>query len=282
MLDRPRPNVTRRAVRRASRRLASLPAAGALLAAGLALADPPAPPAAGAAKAAPTPAPDKAPAPAPAPAKAKAPASSSPEALALAARVQAFYAKVEGMSADFTQVVKKRGLKQGLRRKGKVWLKKGRVVEAQGPAAEAKVENGKMRWDYPDEEVFYYSDGDILWTYERRERVALRLAVKDSRLYQATGYLLGQGDLAADFHLAVVASPVAETLALEMVPKEGAAVMQKLTLIIDKASAAVVGSILVDPLGDSTSLFFKGLRYGPVEDKVFAWAPPPGVSVRTP
>lgn len=220
---------------------------------------------------------------APTPAKAPAAASkSSPEALALAAKVQGFYAGTEGMQASFTQVVRKRGLKKGLRRKGKVWLKKGKVTPASKPGEKEKIEAGRMRWDYPDEEVFYFSDGDVLWTYERRERVALKLPVKDSRLYQATGYLLGQGDLAADFHLQVATSPVKDTLALEMVPKEGTAVMQKLTLVLDGKTFAVVASILVDPLGDSTSLFFKDLRYGALEDKIFEWKPPAGVSIRTP
>ena len=218
-----------------------------------------------------------------APAATKASSSkSSPEALALSARIAAFYASTEGMTATFTQVVRKKGLKKGIQRKGQVWLKKGKVLAEKDAEGNAKVENGRMRWDYPDEEVFYFSDGEILWTYERRERVALRLPVKDSRLYQATGYLLGQGDLAAYFDLSVVKSPVADTLALEMVPKEGAAVMQKLTLIVDAKTAAVVASILIDPLGDSTSLFFKDLSYGAVEDKTFAWKPPAGVTIRTP
>lgn len=207
---------------------------------------------------------------------------SSPDALALSAKIAAFYAATEGMTANFTQVVRKKGLKKGINRKGQVWLKKGKVLAEKDADGKPKVENGRMRWDYPDEEVFYFSDGEILWTYERRERVALRLPVKDSRLYQATGYLLGQGDLAADFDLAVVKSPVADTLALDMVPKEGAAVMQKLTLIVDAKTGAVVASILIDPLGDSTSLFFKDLTYGPLEDKTFAWKPPAGVTIRTP
>ena len=208
--------------------------------------------------------------------------ASSAEAIALAGKIAAFYAATEGMTASFTQVVRKKGLRKGIQRKGQVWLKKGKVLDEKDEAGKNKVENGRMRWDYPEEEVFYFSDGDILWTYERRERVALRLPVKDSRLYQATGYLLGQGNLVADFDLALVKSPVAGTLALEMVPKDGAAVMQKLTLIVDTKTSAVVASILIDPLGDSTSLFFKDLSYGPLDDKLFAWQPPAGVTIRTP
>ena len=217
------------------------------------------------------------------PAKATSPATvtSSAEALAVAAGIGRFYASVQGVSAEFTQVVRKRGIKKGLRRTGKMWIRKGATSPDKAPDGSDVVAPGKMRWDYPAEEIFYFSDGDTLWTYERRERVAIKLPVKDSRLYQATGYLVGQGDLSADFVLSVGVSPAKDTVALEMVPKDGTAVMQKLTLIVDKASFGVVASILVDPLGDSTSLFFAELSYGPLEDKVFAWKPPAGVTIRT-
>jgi outer membrane lipoprotein carrier protein len=207
--------------------------------------------------------------------------ASTPQGLAVARDIAAFYAKVEGVSADFTQVVRKRGIKKGLKRSGKMWIQKGKTLAERDSDGAAKVEPGKMRWDYPAEEIFYFSDGDLLWTYERRERVAIKLPVRESRLYQATGYLVGQGDLAEDFALSVVPSPVKDTIALEMVPKDGTAVMQKLTLVVDKRTSAVVASILVDPLGDSTSLFFANLRYGALDATIFAWTPPVGVTVRT-
>ncbi len=238
------------------------------------------------AKAAPTPpavaAPAQAPKVATPAAAAAAPGRNDEAARALAARIATFYGSVEGMQANFTQVVRKKGLKKGIQRKGTVWLKKGNVLPPTKAGEAPTVENGRMRWDYPDEEVFYYSDGDILWTYERRERVALRLPVKDSRLYQATGYLLGQGDLAKDFDLLAVPSTLPGTQALELHPKDGTAVMQKLTLVLDVKTGAVVASILIDPLGDSTSLFFKDLTYGPQPNERFAWKPPAGVSIRTP
>lgn len=235
-------------------------------------------PAAAAAKpraASPAPSPSVKPRP---PAAAK-PAKTDPAALAIVAGIQAFYDKSAGFSASFTQVVKKRGLKKGIKRKGKVWLVKGATrTDKDGKPV---VDNGKMRWDYPDEEIFYFSDGEVLWSYERRERLAVKLPVKNSRLYQATSYLVGQGDLARDFDLELATSPLKGTKALKLLPREGTGVMQSLTLIVDERTFAVKASILVDPLGDSTSLFFKDAAYGEIDGKIFVWTPPKGVKVKT-
>ena len=201
-------------------------------------------------------------------------ATAAPSAEVVALGVQAFYEKSAGFQAAFTQVVKKKGLKTGITRKGMAWLMKG----GKTPAGEAR--NGRMRWDYPSEEVYYFSDGDVLWSYERRERLAIRVPVTRSRLYQATSYLVGAGNVARDFAMKVIPSPVPETWALELVPKDGTQVMRTLTLVVDRRSFAVRGSVLVDPLGDSTTLLFENPQHGPIEDKVFEWSPPKGVTVK--
>jgi len=198
-----------------------------------------------------------------------APGTSTPQAVA--AGVQSFYEKQPGFQAHFTQVVKKKGLSTGIQREGTVWLQKGDA---------AKQRPGKMRWDYPVEEVFYFSNGDVLWSYEKRERLAIRVPIKNSQLYQATNYLLGQGNLAKDFKLSLVDSPLPDAVALQLVPRAGTQVMRSLTLYVDKKTFAVRGSMLVDPLGDSTTLQWTGAAYEAVDDKVFEWAPPPGVQVK--
>ena len=215
--------------------------------------------------------------------RAKAPAvpaaKGKANAKTIAKGIQAFYDRTGGFSAQFVQVVKKRGLRKGLKRTGHVYLKKGRTIAAQ-KGQPARQENGKMRWDYPKEEIFYFSDGEILWTYERRERLAVRLPVKNSRLYQATSYLVGQGDLARDFKLSVAKSTVKNTYALRLVPKKGTQTMRSLTLVVDNKTYAVKASILVDPLGDSTTLQFTKPSYAALADKLFEWTPPRGVRVK--
>lgn len=185
--------------------------------------------------------------------------------------LEAFYAKQPGFRANFTQVVTKKGLSTGLKREGSAWLKKGDP---------AKDQQGKMRWDYPSEEVFYFCNGEVLWSYERRERLAVKVPVKNSQVYQATQYLVGQGNLARDFALELVPSALPGTLALRLTPKQGTQTLRSLTLVVDKTTFAVKASKLVDPVGDSTDLVWRDVRYEAADDKLFEWTPPLGTTVK--
>ena len=186
--------------------------------------------------------------------------------------VQAFYEKQPGFQAHFTQLVKKKGLAKGIERVGTVYLQRG----------DAKTgKPGKMRWEYPNEEVFYYCDGVTLWAYERRERLATKVAVKNSQVYQATSYLVGQGNLGRDFKLDILASPDPDVVPLKLTPREGTGVMRSLTLLVDRKTGAVRGSRLIDPLGDETALAWVDIQYAATDDKAFEWTPPPGVQVKS-
>ncbi len=214
--------------------------------------------------------PAAAPAPGPKPAE-SAPAAGAVTAQQVADGLEAFYAKQPGFRAQFTQVVTKKGLSTGLKREGSAWLKRGDA---------AKGEQGKMRWDYPGEEVFYFCNGEVLWSYERRERLAVKVPVKNSQVYQATQYLVGQGNLSRDFALELVPSALPDTLALRMTPKQGTQTLRSLTLVVDKTTYAVKASKLVDPVGDSTDLVWRDVRYEAAEDKLFEWTPPLGTTVK--
>ncbi|MFZ4578923.1 MAG: LolA family protein [Myxococcota bacterium] len=197
------------------------------------------------------------------------PAADSVDPAAVAKAVQGFYERTSAFQARFVQVVKKKGLSKGLQREGVVYLTKGDAAKP-----------GKMRWDYPTEEIFYFSDGEVLWSYERKERLAVRVPVKNSQVAQATTWLTGQGNLAENFTLTLVPSSVADTWALKLVPKQGTQTMRSLTLVVDKKTAAVRATVLEDPLGDSTTLQWLDPKYDAIDDKVFAWSPPPGVTIK--
>jgi outer membrane lipoprotein-sorting protein len=218
-------------------------------------------------------APATAPQPAPTGTAATAPVGSAPAspAQAVADGIEKFYAKQPGFRAAFTQVVTKKGLTAGLKREGLAWLRRG---------DSAKGDLGRMRWDYPSDEIFYFCDGDTLWSYERRERLAVRVPVRHSQVFQATQYLVGQGNLGRDFQLELVSSPLPGTVALKLVPKSGTQLMRSLTLMVDKATFAVKASKLVDPLGDTTDLVWRDVRYEAADDKTFEWSPPAGVTVK--
>lgn len=185
--------------------------------------------------------------------------------------IQQFYDKQPGFRANFTQVVTKKGLSVGLKREGSAWLKKGDP---------SKDQQGKMRWDYPAEEIFYFCNGEVLWSYERRERLAVKVPVKNSQVYQATQYLVGQGNLGRDFGLELVPSTLPDALALKLTPKQGTQTLRSLTLVVDKTTYAVRASKLVDPVGDSTDLVWRDVRYEAAEDKLFEWTPPAGTTVK--
>ncbi len=208
-------------------------------------------------------------APAPVPAPAAAPTAAT-TAQQVADGIQKFYDTQPGFQAAFTQVVTKKGLATGLKREGMAWLKRGDP---------AKQQQGKMRWDYPTEEIFYFCNGETLWSYERRERLAVKVPVKNSQVYQATQYLVGQGNLSKDFQLELVTSPMADTFALRLTPKTST-VMRSLTLMVDKATFAVKASQLVDPIGDATDLVWRDIKYIGADDKVFEWQPPAGVTIK--
>jgi outer membrane lipoprotein-sorting protein len=87
--------------------------------------------------------------------------------------------------------------------------------------------------------------------------------------------------LARDFRLTVVPSPLPGTYALKLIPKLGTQVMQSLQLVVDRRTFAVKASILIDPLGDSTTLMFSQPNYQAIADKVFDWSPPKGVTIKT-
>jgi outer membrane lipoprotein-sorting protein len=186
--------------------------------------------------------------------------------------VQAFYEKQPGFQAHFAQVVKKKGLANGISREGVVYLQRG----------DAKTNKpGKMRWEYTKDEVFYYCNGVTLWAYERRERLATKVPVKNSQVYQATSYLVGQGNLGRDFQMDILASPEADVVPLKLTPRKGTGVMRSLTLLVERKTGAVRGSRLIDPLGDETALVWQDVKYAATGDEVFEWTPPPGVQVKS-
>ncbi len=191
---------------------------------------------------------------------------------AVAAMITAFYAKTPGIQAKFVQAVKKKGLATPITRTGQAWIKKGDVKTGRP---------GKLRWEYPVEEIAYFCNGETLWSYEKRERTATKIPIKNSQLWQATAYLTGQGDLTKDFSLSLTHWPTDDAWALKLTPLKGTQVMKSLTLLVDKKTGEVRGSVLVDPLDDSSTLQWQEPRYGEIEDKTFDWTPPAGVTVKT-
>lgn len=181
------------------------------------------------------------------------------------ARVQAFYEKTTDYRASFRQVVTTRSPRRTFTRRGTVFFKKP----------------GMMRWDYktPDE-VFYVSDGEVLWSYEVEEGVAFRLPIRRSDLFEALRFLTGAGDLTRDFD-ADIGRPIESGLVpVRLKPKGDERMFRTVTLFVDPITGETRETEVVDPTGNVSHLWFEGPSYGPLPAEGFRFRPPEGVRVQ--
>ncbi len=178
--------------------------------------------------------------------------------------VETFYAKIKTFKGDFTQVVKRAHLPRPLKKSGKVYFKMP----------------GKMRWDYlqPDR-VYYVSNGEVLWTYEKATKQALKMRVVDSELYDSLKFLFGKGDLRNSFNIEL-GKGYDDLTALIMTPKKGQQNYKRLTLFA-KANGQIVRTELVDPLDNVSTITFSELTFdAELKDAAFDFKPPKGASVQ--
>lgn len=181
------------------------------------------------------------------------------------ARVQAFYEKTTDYRASFRQVVTTRSPRRTFTRRGTVFFKKP----------------GMMRWDYktPDE-VYYVSDGEVLWSYEVEEGVAYRLPIQRSDLFEALRFLTGAGDLTRDFD-AHIGRPLESGLVpVRLEPKGDERMFRSVTLYVDPVTGETRETEVVDPAGNVSHLWFEGPSYGPLPAEGFRFRPPEGVRVQ--
>jgi outer membrane lipoprotein carrier protein len=177
--------------------------------------------------------------------------------------VQKRYEEVTDFKARFTQTVTRKHLPRPRVNKGKVFFKRP----------------GMMRWDYiSPEKVYYISDGDILWSYQPEDKLAYRMKVKESGLYQALKFLFGQGDLLKDFN--VKAGDRKDGLAqLILHPKIVQSNYKLIRLFVDVKTYDIKTTELVDPLDNVSRVTFGKVSYEELNAKAFSFKPPAGVRV---
>ncbi len=154
----------------------------------------------------------------------------------------------------------------------------GDATLSRGSVAFAKP--GRMRWSYEEPEPsLVLSDGETLWIYDPEAREAQRLTVTEGFLSGAAiQFLMGEGDLAESFDVAAQACD-AESIDLELLPREPAT-YERLRMRVDPATAHVVGTTVIDLLGNRTEVRFSELEldFAP-EPGDFHFDPPEGVRV---
>lgn len=204
------------------------------------------------------------PAPAPAAAPAAAPTS---ELDRVVDGLQKFYDSVGDFKASFKQAVKRKHLPRPLKKSGKVFFKRP----------------GQMRWDYMQpERVLYVSDGEILWSYEPADKQVYKVNVKDSELYTALKFLFGQGNLRAEFDIALAPAGKGDEglTGLELVPKVKQSNYKKLRLFVDAKTFEIRRTVLVDPLDNESRIDFSDISYEELKPEGFKFTPPPGARVQ--
>lgn len=205
------------------------------------------------------------PTPSPAPASMPPAVAKSASALdQLIDGIEARTSQIVDYEAKFHQEVTRKHLPRPLKRSGTVYFKKP----------------GMMRWDYRiPERVYYISDGEVLWSYEAREKLAYKLPVKNSELYSALKFLFGQGNLREEFTIQQVAAPDG-LRGLELTPKIPQSGYTRLVLEVTADTYDIRSTILFDPIGNESRIRFENAKTDKVlKEDAFRFTPPSGVRV---
>lgn len=181
---------------------------------------------------------------------AAAPSGQPVAAPALAAKVQAFYERTKEFEARFEQTYTYSGFGRRQVSSGRLRVKKP----------------GKMRWDYekPAPKVIAVT-GSRLVQYEPEENQAYVDEHFDaSAMSAAVAFLLGKGDLAREFDLAVEGSG-----ALVLRPKEADPRVETIALTVGD-DGEVKATRVVDGAGNVNEVRFSGVRRnGGIPDAAF-------------
>jgi len=164
----------------------------------------------------------------------------------VAKRVQAFYKKTEDFQAKFLQTYRDIAAGTSKKSQGRVYFKKP----------------GMMRWDYyaPDwksREKLYVSDGNAFWIYETEFKQVFKQCLSNSQLPTSLKFLMGQGDLLAEFNVEFAEKSTAKKPALRLVPKEPTSKYKELAFVLDPDTFQVRQTVVYDPYGNSNTIEFE-------------------------
>jgi outer membrane lipoprotein carrier protein len=185
----------------------------------------------------------------------------------LARKVQARYDATHDFTADVTQEMTIASL--------------GKTVTSSGTVAFKKP--GRMRWEIVvgDPQVVV-ADGTTLWLYQPAEKQVLKTPF-DAAFRSSTplSFLTGVGRIQQDFEVkADGESPGPDLLSLTLVPRQDAASVGQLRLLVAADSFDIRGAEIHDPQGNLSKLRFEHLRRNVgLDDAQFVFKVPPGVDI---
>jgi outer membrane lipoprotein carrier protein len=179
-------------------------------------------------------------------------------------KVQAFYAGIKQVSAQFRQVVDNATYGTSKTSDGNVFISKP----------------GKMRWDYVEKvkgkvEVTksFVSNGTYLYVIEHANKTVSKKSLDQNLMPVAVSFLYGKGDLKAEF------TPELDTtgkygskgdIVLKLTPKKPSAQYKNLYLVVAGTDFHVSQSIIIDANGGTNHFrFFAPDFKKPITDKWF-------------
>lgn len=183
----------------------------------------------------------------------------------VAKRIQTFYRETSDFKATFKQVY--HGVAAGEKkvRWGRVYFKTP----------------GNMRWDYYEQEALedrtktLVSDGNELWVYELEFQQVFKECLSEKQLPTSLKFLMGQGELLADFNVSFTEESTRESPELELVPKKPTPKYKKLHFKVDSDAEQVTKTTVFDPYGNTNTIHFREVAINSnLPDSGFEFEPP--------
>lgn len=191
----------------------------------------------------------------------------------VAERIQNFYQKTVDFQSTFTQTYTDVAAGEAKTSTGTVYFKKP----------------GKMRWDYNQakdakkRDKVLVSDGSTFWIYEFEFQQVFKQCLSESQLPTSLRFLMGEGDLLAEFNVELTARSTATRPELKLVPKEPTAQYRELRFVVDPDTFQVVRTTIFDPYGNTNQIDFTKTRVNRnLPDSGFEFKAPKGARVLNP
>src|SRR3989449_985266 len=183
--------------------------------------------------------------------------------------VEASYARMTDLRAEFTQSAFNKSLNQTIPARGTVYLKKG----------------GKLRWEYteptPQEIV---SDGKKLWVYTPTLNQANVGDAPEAQAGPAGSFLAGLGRLRSEFNVRFLnptqPKDTEGNWALDLAPKQPLPTMTRLILSIDPKSWEIRKAVVHDQFENTVTMrFSKMVVNSGLPERTFTFVAPKGVVI---
>jgi len=194
-----------------------------------------------------------------------APAATAPSASDVVDKVQAFYAGIKQVTAQFRQSVTNDTFGSTKTSDGTVWIMKP----------------GKMRWDYLEKrkgavevKKSFISNGSYLYVVEHDNKQVVKKNLQQDLMPVAISFLYGKGDLKAEFTAELEDSNSKyggkDDYVLKLTPKKPSAQYKNLYLVVNRSDYHVSQSIIIDTSNNVNHFrFFAPDFEKPIKDSWF-------------